>query len=138
MKFFGVKEFFIKNFDFRHGCKNELNDNNEKSCSWSRNRFSHRIDFKAVWPRNGHAASVGVNNANWLLLYSLYFVIQVFYIVSSEPIFWKDFLQYDDSKTFGFPTTGGASKTLVQKTNLHVTHRSKQRGCKLNIKIYVK
>ena len=21
----------------------------------------HKIDFKAVWPRNGHAASMGVN-----------------------------------------------------------------------------
>ena len=24
-------------------------------------RFSHKIDFEALWPRNGHAASVGVN-----------------------------------------------------------------------------
>ena len=24
-------------------------------------RVSHKIDYKAVWPRNGHAASVGVN-----------------------------------------------------------------------------
>ena len=23
-------------------------------------RVSHKIDFKAVWPRNGHADSVGV------------------------------------------------------------------------------
>ena len=23
-------------------------------------RVSHKIDFKAVWPRNGHAASLGV------------------------------------------------------------------------------
>ena len=31
-----------------------------KSCSWSRNRVCLKIDFKAIWPRNGHAASVGV------------------------------------------------------------------------------
>ena len=24
-------------------------------------RVSHKIDFKAVWPRNGNAASLGVN-----------------------------------------------------------------------------
>ena len=23
---------------------------------------AHEIDFKALWPRNGHAASVGVNS----------------------------------------------------------------------------
>ena len=38
-------------------CKNEFKDNNEKLCSWTKNRVSHKIDFKAVWPRNGHAAS---------------------------------------------------------------------------------
>ena len=31
MKFFGVKEFFFVNFDFKSGCKNEYEDNNEKS-----------------------------------------------------------------------------------------------------------
>ena len=46
------------NFHFKNGCKNELKDNNEKSCSWSRNRISQIIDFEAVWLRNGHAASV--------------------------------------------------------------------------------
>ena len=58
--FFGVKEFFFMNFDFKNGCKNEFKDNNEKSCSWSRNRVSHKIDFKAQWPRNGHADCVEV------------------------------------------------------------------------------
>ena len=48
------------NFDFKNGCKNEFKDNNEKSSSWSRKRISHKDDFKAVWPLNGHAASVGV------------------------------------------------------------------------------
>ena len=58
--FFGVKEFFFINFDFRNGCKNQFKDNNEKSCRWSRNRVSYKIDFKALWPRRGHADSVGV------------------------------------------------------------------------------
>ena len=47
MKFFGVKEFFFMNFDFENGCKNEFKGKNEKSCSGSRNRVSHKIDFKA-------------------------------------------------------------------------------------------
>ena len=51
------------NFDFKNGCKNEFKDNNEKSCSWSRNSVSHKIDLKAQWLRNGggHADSVVVN-----------------------------------------------------------------------------
>ena len=36
-------------FDLKNGYKNELKDNNEKSYSWSRNRVSHKIDFKAQW-----------------------------------------------------------------------------------------
>ena len=49
------------NFDFKNGCKNDFRDNNEKSCSRFRNKVSHKIDLKAVWPRNGLTASVGVN-----------------------------------------------------------------------------
>ena len=48
------------NIDFKNGYKNEFEDNNEKSCSLSRKRVSHKIDFKAKWPRNSHAGSVGV------------------------------------------------------------------------------
>ena len=33
MNFFGAKEFFYMNFDFKKSCKNEFKDNNEKSCS---------------------------------------------------------------------------------------------------------
>ena len=58
--FFGVKEFTFRNFDFQNGCKNEFKDNNEKSCNRSRKRGSHRIDFEAVVPRNGHADSMSV------------------------------------------------------------------------------
>ena len=62
MKIFGEefgKEFFYE-FWLKNSCKNGFKDNTEKSYSWSRNRVSHKIDFKAVWPRNGHADSVGV------------------------------------------------------------------------------
>ena len=66
MKFFDVEEFFSNNYYFQNGCKNELNVYNEKSCSWSRKRVSHKIDFKAVWPRNSHADSVVVKvNIRW-------------------------------------------------------------------------
>ena len=47
------------NLDFKNGCETEFKDYNEKSCNLSRKRISHKIDFKVVWPRNGHAASVG-------------------------------------------------------------------------------
>ena len=61
MIFFDVKEFSFMNFDFKNGCQNEFKDNNEKSCSWSRNRISHKIECKGVWPRNSHADSAIVN-----------------------------------------------------------------------------
>ena len=57
---FGVKKFSFMNFDLKNGRRNEFKDNNEKSCGWSRNRVPHKIDYKAVWPRNGHADSVRV------------------------------------------------------------------------------
>ena len=59
-KFFWYQEIFYKNFDFKYGCKNEFKDNNEKSCSLSKKKVSHKIDFKAQRLRNGHADSVGV------------------------------------------------------------------------------
>ena len=58
--FFRAKEFFYMIFDFTNGGKNEIKDHNQKSCSWFRNRVSRKIDFKALWLRNGHADSVGV------------------------------------------------------------------------------
>ena len=60
MKLFWCQEFFFENFDFINECKNEFKDNNEKSSSLSRNRVSHKIDFKAIRPRNGYTDSVGV------------------------------------------------------------------------------
>ena len=48
LNFFGAKEFFYMIFDFKNGCKNEFNDKNEKSCSWSR-KFSKKI--RMAWSR---------------------------------------------------------------------------------------
>ena len=46
---FGLKEFFFGNFDFKNGCKNEFEDNNEKLCSRLKNRVPLQIDFRANW-----------------------------------------------------------------------------------------
>ena len=66
-KIFWYEGFFFMTFDFENGYKKEFQDNNEKSSSCSRNRVSLKIDFKAVWPSNGHAASMGVNDS-WLIV----------------------------------------------------------------------
>ena len=42
MRSFGAKEFFYIIFDF----KNEFKDNNDTSCSSSRDKVSRKIDFK--------------------------------------------------------------------------------------------
>ena len=68
MNFFGAKEFLNRKFDLKKGCKNEFKDTNEKLCSWSRKRVSHKIDFKAQWLRNGHADSVRVKLTIYILL----------------------------------------------------------------------
>ena len=60
MKFFWCQGIFYMIFDFKNGFKNEFKDNDEKSCSWSRNRVSRKIDFKVQWLRNSHIDSVGV------------------------------------------------------------------------------
>ena len=52
---------FFMNFDFKNVCRNEFDDNKEKSCSWSRKRVSHQSGFEALLLRNGHADIVGVN-----------------------------------------------------------------------------
>ena len=44
MKFFGFKKFFFMNFDFKNGCENEFEHNNEKSCS----RFKNRVPLKSI------------------------------------------------------------------------------------------
>ena len=46
--YFGVKKFFFENLDLKNEWKNEFKDKNEKSCSWSINSVSHKIDFKDI------------------------------------------------------------------------------------------
>ena len=41
-----LNDIFV-NFDFKNGCKNELEDNNEKSCCRFKNRIPLKIDFTA-------------------------------------------------------------------------------------------
>ena len=54
MKFFSVKEFFFVSFDFKNGCKNEFQDNNEKSCSCFKNKVCPKIDFRADGTHESH------------------------------------------------------------------------------------
>ena len=51
--YFGVKKIFFGNFDVKNGCQTEFKDDKGKSCSWSRNRLSLKIDLKALWPCSG-------------------------------------------------------------------------------------
>ena len=90
MKFFLVPSNFFMNFDFKNECKNEFKDNNEKSCSLSRNRISHKIDFKGVWPRNGHTDSVGVKEGVGCIL-ELYClkIMQGFINLTRKELVWK-------------------------------------------------
>ena len=52
--FSGVKEFFFVYYDFKNGCKNEFEDNNEKSCSWFKNKVPQKIDFRADGTHESH------------------------------------------------------------------------------------
>ena len=47
MNFFWWQGILFTNFDLKNGYKNEFKDNNEKSCSWSRNKIPHEIDLEA-------------------------------------------------------------------------------------------
>ena len=59
MKFFDCQGFFFINFDLKDESKNEFN---KKSCNCFKKKVSQKIDFEAVWPRNGHIDSVGVKS----------------------------------------------------------------------------
>ena len=59
MKFFWCQGIFFVNFDFKNGCKNEFEVNNEKSESRFKNRVPLKIDFRADWV---HPDSLGVKH----------------------------------------------------------------------------
>ena len=44
-----VSRIFFWNFVFLNLRKNEFKNNNEKACSWSRNKVFHKIVFYAIW-----------------------------------------------------------------------------------------
>ena len=58
------QKFFSVNFDFRNGCKNEFQDNNEKSSNWIKNRVSTKIDFRAIWTNESHPSAWELNFTN--------------------------------------------------------------------------
>ena len=47
MNFLVSRNFFFVNFGFKNGCKNEFEDNNEKSFKRLKNRVPLEIDFRA-------------------------------------------------------------------------------------------
>ena len=61
LKFFDATEFSFINFDFKNGWKNILKDSCKNLEADPEKKVSHKIDLKAVLPRNGHSDSVGVN-----------------------------------------------------------------------------
>ena len=52
--YFGVNEFFSVNFDFENKCKNEFQDNNEKSAADSKVESLQKIDFRADGTQESH------------------------------------------------------------------------------------
>ena len=46
---FWCQPIFSVNFDFKNGCKNKFEDNNEKSSGRFKNRVPPKIDFRAEW-----------------------------------------------------------------------------------------
>ena len=48
MKRFWCQGFFFINFDFKNECKNEFQDDDEKSVTYSKIGSIIKIDFKAV------------------------------------------------------------------------------------------
>ena len=51
---FWCQGFFSLNLNVKNGCKNEFQDNNEKFCSWFKNRVPLKIDFRADGTYESH------------------------------------------------------------------------------------
>ena len=86
--FFWCQVIFFMNYDFKNGCRNEFKDNNEKSWSWSENSVAHKIDLKAVWPCDGHAASVGVKKYVLIAKKPLFNIIFTEFHTSGQTVFF--------------------------------------------------
>ena len=55
---FWCQGIFFMNFDFQNECKNEFQDNNEKSCSWFKNRVPPKTDFRVVETHESHPTAL--------------------------------------------------------------------------------
>ena len=62
MKFFWCLRISFENFDFKNGCKNELEDPSEKLCSRFKNRVPLKIDFKADWTHESNPTAWELNH----------------------------------------------------------------------------
>ena len=62
MKLFLCQEFFLRNFGFINGCKNEFLVIMKNHAGDPEKGVPHKVDFEAVWARSGDADSVGVKN----------------------------------------------------------------------------
>ena len=80
-------------FYFQNGWKSEFNDKNEKSCSWSRNKVSRKIDYNVKWLRNSHADSVGVI-LNGVCPYTHHFQEILFAMIWYN---YREILKYQDN-----------------------------------------
>ena len=56
------------NFDLKNGCKNEFEDNNEKSCSRLKNVVPLKIDFRADWTHESNPPALELIKQNLLYL----------------------------------------------------------------------
>ena len=65
MKFFWCQGIFFREFDFTNECKNEFEDNKEKSCSRLKNRVPLKIDFRADWTHESMPTA-------WELIFAAY------------------------------------------------------------------
>ena len=57
-------KFFFVNFDFKNGCKNEFEDNNDKS--WFKIWYILKIDFRADWTDEFNPTAWELKNCNLL------------------------------------------------------------------------
>ena len=67
-QYFGAKEFYFTNFDFRNGCRNKFQDHDEKLWSWFRNRHSLKIDFANVWTHESISTAEELSVAQGFLI----------------------------------------------------------------------
>ena len=72
MKFFWCQEIFYVNFDFKNGCQNDFEDNNEKSCSRFKNRVPPQNRFQSRLDSRIHPDSLGVNIAKEVFLREIF------------------------------------------------------------------